>query len=111
MQTGHAEEAVRSYQRAMAVDPNCGEAMLGSAVAAIPIVCDSVAESRSARVRFSDKLHMLAQWAYANPGKLGEAIGRIQPFYLAYRPEDTTGILCRYGDLASAEATVSASSW
>jgi predicted O-linked N-acetylglucosamine transferase (SPINDLY family) len=104
-QSGDAEDAVRSYQRAIALDPNCAEAMLGCAVAPIPIVSGSVAESGSAAERFSNHLDTLVQWTCANQGKLGEAIGRIQPFHLAYRPGDVTAVLCRYGDLASAEAT------
>jgi protein O-GlcNAc transferase len=104
-QGGEAEDAVRSYQRAIALDPNCGEAMLGCAVAPIPIVCGSIAESGAATADFGDHLDTLVQWTCANPGKLGEAVGRVQPFYLAYRPADVTAVLCRYGDLASAEAT------
>jgi predicted O-linked N-acetylglucosamine transferase (SPINDLY family) len=104
-QVGDAEDAVQSYQRAIALDPNCGEAMLGCAVAAIPIVCDGVAESGTAVGRFDEKLDELLQWTGANPGKLGAAVGRIQPFHLAYRPADVTEVLCRYGNLASHEAT------
>ena len=104
-QSGEAEEAVRSHQRAIALDANCGEALLGCAIAPIPIVCGSVAESGVATERFGDHLGTLEPWTCANPGKLGEAIGRVQPFYLAYRPADLTAALCRYGDLASAEAT------
>ena len=104
-QSAEAEEAVRSYQRAMALDPNCGEALLGCAIAPIPIVCGGVAESGAAMERFGDQLGTLERWTRTNPGKLGEAVGRIQPFYLAYRPADATAALCRYGDLVSAEAT------
>ena len=104
-QSGEAEEAVRSYQRAIALDANCGEALLGCAIAPIPIVCGSVAESGVATERFGDHLGTLDPWTCANPGKLGEAIGRVQPFYLAYRPADVTAALCCYGDLASAAAT------
>ena len=104
-QSAEAGEAVRSYQRAIALDANCGEALLGCAIAPIPIVCGSVAESGAATERFGDHLRTLEPWTCANPGKLGEAVGRIQPFYLAYRPADVTAALCRYGDLASAEAT------
>jgi protein O-GlcNAc transferase len=103
-QTGNAQEAVQSYRRAIALDPNCGEAMLGRAVAAIPIICGEVAESNAATERFAEQLGALKQWAGANPGKLGEAVGRIQPFQLAYRPADLTGVLYSYGDLASSEA-------
>ena len=101
IQSGHADEAIRSYDRAITLDPNCGEAFLGRAIATIPIIAASGAETEV----FADRLDTLMKWVHANPGKLGEAVGRIQPFYLAYRPVDVTATLCRYGDLASAEAT------
>jgi protein O-GlcNAc transferase len=102
---GRREDAELSYQRAAALDPDCGEAKLGWAVAAIPVVADGVPDAASAPEQFRDRLNTLMQWSRANPGKLGAAVGTIQPFYLAYRPGDVTATLCRYGDLASAEAT------
>jgi len=105
MHSGDAAEALRCYQRAIALDPDCGEAMLGCAVAPIPIICSSVAESNAAAESFGDRLDTLAQWTGAHAGKLGEAVGTVQPFYLAYRPSDVTAVLSRYGDLASTEAT------
>jgi protein O-GlcNAc transferase len=101
---GRREDAENSYQRAVALDPDCGEARLGWAIAAIPLVPDSVAEAASSAEQFRDRLNTLTQWSRANPGKLGEAVGTIQPFYLAYRPGAMTSALCRYGDLASAAA-------
>jgi protein O-GlcNAc transferase len=103
---GRREDAELSYQRAMVLDPYCGEARLGWAIATIPLVADSVADAAHATEQFRDRLYTLTQWSRANRGKLGEAIGTIQPFYLAYRPADVTATLCRYGDLASAEATI-----
>jgi len=104
-QSGDTEGAVRSYQRALALDPDCGEALLGGAMAAIPIVPGSIAESAAATKSFGNRLDTLLEWTGANPGKLGEAVGTVQPFYLAYRPTDLTPTLCRYGDLSSAAAT------
>lgn len=106
IQSGEAAEALQCYQRAMALDPHCGEAMLGCAVAPVPIICAAVAESNAAAERFAGQMDTLERWTRAHPGKLGEAIGRVQPFYLAYRPSDLTTVLSRYGDLASAEAAV-----
>jgi predicted O-linked N-acetylglucosamine transferase (SPINDLY family) len=104
-QSGESGEALQCYQRALALDPNCGEAMLGCAVAPIPIVCGSILESNSAAATFNEHLHRLIQWTDAHPGKLGEAVGAAQPFYLAYRPSDLTAIVSRYGNLASSEAS------
>jgi predicted O-linked N-acetylglucosamine transferase (SPINDLY family) len=103
-QCGDAEEAARSYDRALALDPQCGEALLGQAIATIPIIAASGAQSEAVTTRFGERLDTLVRWARANPGKLGAAVGRAQPFYLPYRAADVTGILGRYGDLASAEA-------
>ena len=100
---GRQEAADLSYQRAVALDPDCGEARLGWAIAAIPVIAASVAEADSTAEQFRARLDTLTQWSGAHPGKLGEAIGTIQPFYLAYRPGDVTAALSRYGDLASAE--------
>jgi len=105
-QSGDAEEALSCYQQAIGLDPNCGEAMLGCAVAPVPIVCADPAESNAAAERFGSRVDTLVRWTRAHPGKLGEAVGRVQPFYLAYRPSDLTTVLSRYGDLASAEAAV-----
>jgi predicted O-linked N-acetylglucosamine transferase (SPINDLY family) len=104
MQAGDAQAAAQSYERAIGLDPKCGEAVLGRAIVGIPIITDNIADSSGATARFTDRLEDLEQWTRANPGKLGEAVGRIQPFYLAYRPADVTATLCRYGDIASAEA-------
>jgi len=78
--------------------------MLGAAVATIPIICASATDSASAVDGFGEQLDILVGWSGANPGKLGAAIGRIQPFQLAYRPVDLTAILSRYGELASSQA-------
>ena len=102
---GRQEAADLSFQRAVTLDPDCGEARLGWAIAAIPVIAASVAEADSTTEQFSARLGTLTQWSRAHPGKLGEAIGSVQPFFLAYRPADVTAALSRYGDLASAEAT------
>jgi predicted O-linked N-acetylglucosamine transferase (SPINDLY family) len=101
---GRKEEAELAYQRAVALDPDCGEARLGWAIAAIPLVPDNVADAAQANDQFLARLNTLTQWSRANPGKLGEAVGSVQPFYLAYRPQDVTAALSRYGDLVCAEA-------
>jgi protein O-GlcNAc transferase len=102
---GRREDAELSYQRAATLDPDCGEARLGWAIAAIPVIAASTSEAAGAAEQFRDRLNTLTQWSRANLGKLGEAVGTIQPFYLAYRPGDLSDSLRLYGDLASAEAS------
>lgn len=104
-QSGEAQEARQAYRSALALDPTCGEARLGETVAAIPILSSSPAESRQGVASFDHGLQELRAWVAANPGGLGEAIGRVQPFYLPYRDTDVTVTLSRYGDLAFEEAT------
>lgn len=101
---GKPEEAQAAYRRALALDPDDADARLGLAIAAIPLMPGSIAESVAAADAFSRSLSELTDWSQAHRGKLGGSVGRNQPFYLAYRPTDVTDVLARYGDLLSAEA-------
>src|SRR6185437_3227592 len=101
---GKAEEAQVAYRHALALDPNDADARLGLAIAAIPLMPHDVAESAATPEAFSHSLAELTSWSEAHRGRLGRSVGRNQPFYLAYRPGDVTGVLARYGDLVSAEA-------
>jgi protein O-GlcNAc transferase len=105
---GRSNEAVASYARALALKPDDPEASLNVAMATIPIFAHTGVESVGTADRFAQSLDGLAAWNRAHPGKLGKAIGSNQPFYLAYRPFDVSGLLCRYGDLACA---ASAAHW
>jgi predicted O-linked N-acetylglucosamine transferase (SPINDLY family) len=104
MEQGHAKDATESFQRALAIQPDFAEAKLGETIAAIPVFAEDVRQSTDAAEDFAEALTALETWSRANPGKLGKAIGTMQPFYLAYRPSDTGALLSRYGDLASAAA-------
>jgi protein O-GlcNAc transferase len=105
---GRLEEAAASYWRALALEADCADARLGLALAVIPLVADTVAESAAVTGKFSRAMDELLAWSSANPGKLGKAVGHNQPFYLAYRPGDVTALLSRYGDLA---CTAAAAYW
>lgn len=102
---GKPEDARVAYARALALDPDDADARLGVAIAAIPVMPRSAAESVATPDIFSQSLTELTAWSQAHPGKLGRSVGRNQPFYLAYRPGDVTGVLARYGDLVSTAAT------
>jgi protein O-GlcNAc transferase len=101
---GKLDDAVASFGRALALSPDYAEARLGLAIAGIPIVSASSAESTAALEKFRQSLEELTAWSTANPGKLGKVVGSNQPFYLAYRPGDVSALLSRYGDLVCAAA-------
>lgn len=100
---GKVEEAMQSYRRALTVNPDYAPARLGAAIAVIPIIADSVADSIGAADKFSRSLHELCAWSLSHPGRLGRSVGSHQPFYLAYRPADVGALLSRYGALLAAE--------
>ena len=101
---GRPAEAQASFERALAIEPNHAQARMGLAIAAIPIFARSLEESLDVFEKFTRSLDGLTAWSDAHPGKLGQAVGSNQPFYLAYRPADVGGLLSRYGDLVSATA-------
>ncbi len=101
---GMREKALGSYAQALALKPDYAEARLGLATAAIPLFAGSVADSVGASEAFSHSLQDLTAWDAAHPGQLGKSVGVAQPFYLAYRPYDATGLLSRYGDLVCGAA-------
>jgi protein O-GlcNAc transferase len=103
-QRGKRAEAEAVYRRALAVKPDYAECSLGLAVAAIPVLPDTVADSTGAIASFERALEELEAWDRAHPGLLGRAVGCTQPFDLAYRPVDVTAALARYGELISASA-------
>ena len=102
---GKQNEALNSYRRALALRPDFAEASLGLAIAAIPLFADTEADSVGASDVFARALVELSSWDAAHPIVLGKAAGITQPFYLAYRPQDVSALLCRYGDLMGAAAS------
>lgn len=89
-ETEKGGEASSVCRRAAMLDPDSAEAQLSLAMSSLP--------------RFDEALDSLEQWDASHPGRLGAAIGTCQPFHLAYRPEDVTRPLLRYGALASRAA-------
>ena len=101
---GRRDRALACYHRALALQPDYAGARLDLAIAVIPIFADSAGESSAVEEQFTRSLDELGAWNAANPGKLGKAVGRNQPFYLAYRPFDVTALLSRYGDVVAPAA-------
>ncbi len=101
---GRGGEALEAYGRALALDPDLAKARLGRAIAAIPVFPETAGQSRAAPDAFEAALDELAGWSRADPARLAEGAGVLQPFYLAYRPSDVSRPLCRFGDLMASAA-------
>ena len=99
---GRRAEALECFARALAIKPDYAAARLGLSIAQIPIVAADGTESAMAGETFSRALDDLGAWGARHPDALRAAAGSHQPFYLAYRPIDVSGLLCRYGDLIAA---------
>jgi len=105
---GCMAEALAAYERASCLAPNSPEARLGLATGVIPIYVADVDASARAIIDFERSLDDLEAWNATHEGVLGRAVGAYQPFYLAYRPDDVTAALSRYGDLV---CTAAAAAW
>ena len=101
---GRQEEALTWLRRAMAREPDVADTRLDLAVAGLPILPATAAESRAAPAEFAAAVDGLAAWAEGHLAALGEVVGRLQPFELAYRPGNLRAPLSRYGDLMARAA-------
>lgn len=100
---GREAEARGHYSRAVELAPESAAHRLGLAMASLPVAAASAAEEGAAAQAFAAALTELEAWA-AGPERLaalGAVVGQTQPFLLAYREGDHTGLLSRYGDLVA----------
>jgi protein O-GlcNAc transferase len=86
---GNLEAAVESYQQALRLNPDCAPAKFGIAIGQLPIIYSNFAEINFKRNTYQQYLQDLAEtYKIAQPQDLKkavEAVGSLQPFYLAYQ--------------------------
>lgn len=103
-EAGRTDESIASYECALACDSDDAEARLGKALASIPVFVETTVQSTQVPAAFEKAVAALDAWACRAPERMCAAVGRAQPFYLAYRPVDVTRPLARYGALQSQAA-------
>lgn len=106
---GDHHGAISQYRALIARSPDDAAARLALAVAAIPMMALSSAQSEQVPQDFTQAVADLEGWSSSHPGALAKAIGTVQPFLLAYRPTDVTAPLARFGQLVCREAALARS--
>ncbi len=100
---GQLEAAVESYQQALKINPDLAPAKLGIVISQLPIIYSSVAEINLNRNNYQQYLQELAQGyqqaSRDERAKAAEAVGSLQPFYLAYQGHNDRDLQRTYGDM------------
>ena len=95
-----SQDAIDSYQRALAADPAHALARWALVMAQIPAIYPDVGAVAKARSSFVRMLSELDQWfAGARAADGHRAVGSTQPFFLAYQAANNRDPLARYGAL------------
>jgi predicted O-linked N-acetylglucosamine transferase (SPINDLY family) len=100
---GLHDEAVEQLQRAMALDDKDLQVRWALAIANLKSFYRSEAEVVESRAAFGRALDEIKAWYERNDGiaTAYKAVGKDQPFYLAYQPFDNRDLLARYGALCA----------
>ena len=100
---GEEAKARELFDAVIDAAPYHASARVGRAIASIPIMPMDAQEKQKGRAEFS--AHIDAIIVDATAGKLvdlADAIGCIQPYYLAYHGEKNLNLLSRHGDMCNA---------
>jgi predicted O-linked N-acetylglucosamine transferase (SPINDLY family) len=100
---GKLEAAVESYEQALKIQPDYALAKFGICMSQLPIIYSSVDEIHLRRKNYQQHLENLAQhYQLTNPkerAEATEAIGSMQPFFLAYQGGNDRPLQQIYGSM------------
>lgn len=100
---GQTQEARTRYGRALTTSPSDWRSRLGACVAELPVLYETEAEIESARRAYSNALGRLEAWSEVAEAeelaRFADAVGSVQPFFLAYQARDDRELQARYGRL------------
>ena len=100
---GNLEAAVESYQKALEIRPDLVAAKFGICMAQLPIIYTNFAEINIRRNNYQQHLQDLAAYyKQANTQELknaSDAVGSLQPFYLAYQGLNDRPLQQIYGEM------------
>lgn len=101
--SGLDAEAIEQLQRAVTLDEKNLKIRWAIALAHLKPICKSASEVASSRREFEAAIDEVANWYRISDGisEPFNAVGVIQPFYLAYQPFNNRDLLSRYGALCA----------
>lgn len=96
-------DAVKSYERAVALKPDFSNARWLSCAAALPILYAEESDIDARRADYQRRLHALIADYEAGriPGDMTKGLGMAQPFFLAYQGRNDRDLQRLFGTLAS----------
>jgi predicted O-linked N-acetylglucosamine transferase (SPINDLY family) len=99
---GRRAEALAGFERALAVDPEDAQARWSLAMCQLAAGFGAAGDAAAEIAAFSQALDELDRWFSGDRVERGvDAVGTFPPFYLAYRENDNTELLRRYGRLCA----------
>ena len=100
---GKLEDAVHTYQKILELYPDCAKAEFGVCMTQLPIIYKSTEEVNLRRSNYQKHLEKLAhryqKASVPQRAKAAEAVGVLQPFYLAYQGLNDRDLQKTYGEL------------
>ena len=94
---GQSAKAVTHFERALAINPNYAEARFALCMAELPIVFKDEAEIGVCRAAYERRLSGCIDDTWKSHFDLADAIGKAQPFQLAYQGYNDRDLQSRYG--------------
>jgi protein O-GlcNAc transferase len=102
-QNGKLESAIKAFEQALKIAPNYAPAKLGICISQLPIIYSTVDEIEFSRNQYQQHLQDLAEsyqlTKQEERAKSSEAVGTLQPFYLAYQGLNDRDLQRTYGEM------------
>jgi tetratricopeptide (TPR) repeat protein len=99
---GKLEEAIEAYHQTLKSNPDFTQAQFGICISQLPVIYSSFEEIQLRRNNYQNHLQNLAQsYQAAEPqarAKAAEAVGSLQPFFLAYQGLNDRDLQQIYGE-------------
>lgn len=105
---GHRDEALAVYRAAVSLAADDPVIRIGATMAELPVVSEDAAAIEKSRESYAASLESLEAFFTARRGANGgtakrdaEAVGSVQPFFLAYQGRDDRSLQARYGAMVA----------